>query len=285
MPSIVGFTEDDDRLVGQIAKRQAVTNPQNTIFAVKRLIGRKFDDPEVQRAREVLPYTLTRAPNGDIRVKIGNREYSPQEISALILDRDQELRPGRPGRRDHRRDHHRARLLRRLAAPGHQRRRPHRRARGAPHHQRADRRRPRLRFRQKPREPDRRGLRPRRRHLRHLDPRALGRRVRGARGRRRQLPRRRGLRPADHGLADRRVPQRDRDRPAQRPHGSPAPQRGRRAGQMRAFDRRGSGHQPALHLGRRAGPAPPLAHPHPQPFRSAGARAGRPYRRALHAGA
>ncbi len=85
MPSIVGFTEDDDRLVGQIAKRQAVTNPQNTIFAVKRLIGRKFDDAEVQRAREVLPYTLTRAPNGDIRVKIGNREYSPQEISALIL--------------------------------------------------------------------------------------------------------------------------------------------------------------------------------------------------------
>jgi molecular chaperone DnaK len=85
MPSIVGFTEDDDRLVGQIAKRQAVTNPQNTIFAVKRLIGRKFDDPEVQRAREVLPYTLTRAPNGDIRVKIGSREYSPQEISALIL--------------------------------------------------------------------------------------------------------------------------------------------------------------------------------------------------------
>ena len=85
MPSIVGFTEDDDRLVGQIAKRQAVTNPQNTIFAVKRLIGRKFDDPEVQRAREILPYTLTRAPNGDIRVKIGNREYSPQEISALIL--------------------------------------------------------------------------------------------------------------------------------------------------------------------------------------------------------
>ena len=85
MPSIVGFTEDDDRLVGQIAKRQAVTNPQNTIFAVKRLIGRKFEDPEVQRAREVLPYTLTRAPNGDIRVKIGSREYSPQEISALIL--------------------------------------------------------------------------------------------------------------------------------------------------------------------------------------------------------
>jgi molecular chaperone DnaK len=84
-PSIVAFTEDDDRLVGQIAKRQAVTNPQNTVFAVKRLIGRKFDDPAVRRAIEVLPYTLARAGNGDVRVKIGEREYSPQEISALIL--------------------------------------------------------------------------------------------------------------------------------------------------------------------------------------------------------
>ncbi|MEM6794748.1 MAG: molecular chaperone DnaK [Acidobacteriota bacterium] len=84
-PSIVAFTEDDDRLVGQIAKRQAVTNPQNTVFAVKRLIGRKFDDPEVQRAREVLPYTLSKAANGDVRVKIGEKEYSAQEISAWIL--------------------------------------------------------------------------------------------------------------------------------------------------------------------------------------------------------
>ena len=84
-PSIVAFAEDDDRLVGQIAKRQAVTNPQNTVFAVKRLIGRKFDDPEVQRAREVLPYTLSKAPNGDMRVSIRGRDYSPQEISAFIL--------------------------------------------------------------------------------------------------------------------------------------------------------------------------------------------------------
>ena len=84
-PSIVAFAEDDDRLVGQIAKRQAVTNPQNTVFAVKRLIGRKFDDVEVQRAREVLPYTLSQAPNGDMRVSIRGREYSPQEISAFIL--------------------------------------------------------------------------------------------------------------------------------------------------------------------------------------------------------
>ncbi len=84
-PSIVAFADDGDRLVGQIAKRQAVTNPQNTVFAVKRLIGRKYDDPNVQRAREILPYALSRAENGDVRIKIGDRLYSPQEISAFIL--------------------------------------------------------------------------------------------------------------------------------------------------------------------------------------------------------
>jgi len=84
-PSIVAFSDDNDRLVGQIAKRQAVTNPQNTVFAVKRLIGRKMSDPEVQRAKEVLPYGLTAAENGDLRVQIRGKEYSPQEISAFIL--------------------------------------------------------------------------------------------------------------------------------------------------------------------------------------------------------
>src|SRR5436190_23437388 len=83
--SIVAFTEDSDRLVGQIAKRQAITNPQNTVFAVKRLIGRKYDDPMVQRARAVLPYSLTEAPNGDVKIQIRDRHYSPEEISAFIL--------------------------------------------------------------------------------------------------------------------------------------------------------------------------------------------------------
>jgi molecular chaperone DnaK len=83
--SIVAFSEEGDRLVGQIAKRQAITNPQNTVFAVKRLIGRKSDDPQVDRAREVLPYTLVKAPNGDVKVEIRDRLYSPEEISALIL--------------------------------------------------------------------------------------------------------------------------------------------------------------------------------------------------------
>ena len=83
--SIVAFTEEGDRLVGQIAKRQAITNPQNTVFAVKRLIGRKFDDPEVQRAREILPYPLVEAANGDVKIQIRDRQYSPEEISAFIL--------------------------------------------------------------------------------------------------------------------------------------------------------------------------------------------------------
>ncbi len=83
--SIVAFTEDGDRLVGQIAKRQAITNPQNTVFAVKRLIGRKYGDPEVQRAREVLPFPLVEAENGDVKIQIRDRQYSPEEISAFIV--------------------------------------------------------------------------------------------------------------------------------------------------------------------------------------------------------
>jgi molecular chaperone DnaK len=83
--SIVAFTEDGDRLVGQIAKRQAITNPQNTVFAVKRLIGRRYGDPEVQRAREVLPFPLVEAENGDVKIQIRDRQYSPEEISAFIV--------------------------------------------------------------------------------------------------------------------------------------------------------------------------------------------------------
>ena len=80
-PSVVGFTEDGDRLVGQIAKRQAITNPYNTVYAIKRLIGRKYDSDEVARAKQVLPYQIVAASNGDIR----DREYSPEETSAFVL--------------------------------------------------------------------------------------------------------------------------------------------------------------------------------------------------------
>ncbi len=84
-PSVVGFTEDNERLVGQIAKRQAITNPFNTVFAIKRLIGRKYDSDEVGRAKQVLPYQIVAASNGDMKVRIRDREYSPEEISAFVL--------------------------------------------------------------------------------------------------------------------------------------------------------------------------------------------------------
>ncbi|MBE3560265.1 MAG: molecular chaperone DnaK [Ktedonobacteraceae bacterium] len=86
-PSIVAVTKSGERLVGQVAKRQAVTNPENTIFSIKRLMGRKFEDPEVQRTMKSVPYKITRAANGDARVIMGGREYSPPEISAMILQK------------------------------------------------------------------------------------------------------------------------------------------------------------------------------------------------------
>ncbi len=84
-PSVVAFTESGERLVGQIAKRQAITNPLNTVFSVKRLIGRKFEDPEVQRDLKVLPYKIVRAENGDAHIDIRGKVYSPSEISSMIL--------------------------------------------------------------------------------------------------------------------------------------------------------------------------------------------------------
>jgi molecular chaperone DnaK len=84
-PSVVAFTESGERLVGQIAKRQAITNPLNTVFSVKRLIGRKFEDPEVQRDLKILPYKIVKADNGDAHIDIRGRRYSPAEISAMVL--------------------------------------------------------------------------------------------------------------------------------------------------------------------------------------------------------
>ena len=86
-PSVVGFTDKDERLVGQIAKRQAVTNPANTLYAVKRLIGRKFEAPEVEKMRGVVPFEIVEAPNGDAHIKVLDRVYSPPEISAIVLQR------------------------------------------------------------------------------------------------------------------------------------------------------------------------------------------------------
>ena len=86
-PSMVAVNAQGERLVGTVAKRQAVTNPEGTIFSVKRLMGRKYDDPEVAHLREVAPFTIAKAANGDALVKMGDREYSPPEISAMILQK------------------------------------------------------------------------------------------------------------------------------------------------------------------------------------------------------
>lgn len=89
-PSIVAFAKDGERLIGQPAKRQAVTNPENTIFAVKRLIGRRFDDPMTKKDMELVPYTIAKGSNGDAWVKAGGEDYSPSQISAYILQKMKE---------------------------------------------------------------------------------------------------------------------------------------------------------------------------------------------------
>ncbi|MCB1338284.1 MAG: Hsp70 family protein, partial [Maritimibacter sp.] len=88
-PSIVAF-KDEERLVGQPAKRQAVTNPENTIFAVKRLIGRRYDDPAVAKDKKLVPYDIVNGGNGDAWVQAGGEKYSPSQISAFILGKMKE---------------------------------------------------------------------------------------------------------------------------------------------------------------------------------------------------
>src|SRR6187401_891418 len=89
-PSIVAFSDDGERLVGQPAKRQAVTNPEKTIFAVKRLVGRRYDDPMVEKDKKLVPYQIVRADNGDAWVEADSKKYSPSQISAMILQKMKE---------------------------------------------------------------------------------------------------------------------------------------------------------------------------------------------------
>jgi len=86
-PSVVAINKAGERLVGQVAKRQAVTNPDNTIFSIKRLMGRKYDEPSAEYDRKMLPYKIVKAANGDANVKMGDKDYSPPEISAMILQK------------------------------------------------------------------------------------------------------------------------------------------------------------------------------------------------------
>src|ERR1700712_5449678 len=89
-PSVVAFLEDGERLIGQPAKRQAVTNPENTLFAIKRLIGRNFDDPVVAKDKNMVPYQIVKGPTGDAWVKAQGKDYSPQQVSAFILQKMKE---------------------------------------------------------------------------------------------------------------------------------------------------------------------------------------------------
>lgn len=87
IPSVVAISKSGERLVGDVAKRQAVTNPENTIYSIKRLMGRKFEDPETEKTKKLVPYKIVRAPNGDAWVEMGGKQYSPPEISAMILQK------------------------------------------------------------------------------------------------------------------------------------------------------------------------------------------------------
>ncbi|MDG2205351.1 MAG: Hsp70 family protein, partial [Alphaproteobacteria bacterium] len=89
-PSMVAFTESDDRLVGHSAKRQAVTNPESTFFAIKRLIGRRFEDKETKRDMELVPYSIIEGENGDAWVECRGTKYAPSQISAVILQKMKE---------------------------------------------------------------------------------------------------------------------------------------------------------------------------------------------------
>jgi molecular chaperone DnaK len=82
-PSVVGFAKGGERLVGQVAKRQAIQNSENTVFSIKRFMGRKYNSPEVDRDKRLVPYEVTQASNGDVRVRVQGRDYAPPEISAM----------------------------------------------------------------------------------------------------------------------------------------------------------------------------------------------------------
>ena len=206
-PSVVGFTKSGERLVGQVAKRQAVTNPENTVFSIKRFMGR-----EVRRSqrRDEDGAVLGRARQQRRRADPGGRQgvFAARDLG----DDPAEVEAGRRGvsrPAGDERGHHRPGLLQRRPAPGDQGRRPDRRTRRQAHRQRADRGGARLRPRQEEGR-DHRRVRLRRRHLRHLDPgsRRGGRRGQG--DQRRHAPRRRQPRSADHRVDHRASSRRTR---------------------------------------------------------------------------
>ena len=188
-PSMVAFTDSGERLVGQSAKRQAVTNPSNTLYAIKRLIGRRFDDPMAQKDMGLVPYKIIRGDNGDAWVEVKGQKYSPSQISAFVLGKMKETAEaylGEPvtqavitvpayfndSQRQATKDAGRIAGLDVLRIINETHRRGTRLRDGEEGHG------------------DHRGLRPRRRYLRHLRAGNRRRRVRGEVHQRRHLPRR-----------------------------------------------------------------------------------------------
>ena len=96
-PSMVAFTDDDERLVGQPAKRQAVTNPENTLFAIKRLIGRRYSDAEVEKDKDLVPYKIIAGENGDAWVEVNGEKMAPSQIAAMVLQKMKETAEGHLG--------------------------------------------------------------------------------------------------------------------------------------------------------------------------------------------
>ena len=260
-PSVVAFTKDGQRLVGAPAKRQQVTNPQNTIFSIKRFVGRKWD--EVSEEMTIVPYEVAKGENGDARVKVEGKDYAPEEVSGMILAKlkaDAEAYLGEPvtdavitvpayfnnAQREATKDAGKIAGLER-----------------APHRQRADRGRARVRARQGRRRPDDPRLRPRRRHVRRVGARARRRRLRGQVDERGQPPRRRQLRQGDRRLDGRGVQARPGHRPGRRQDGAAAALRGRREGEDRALLDDDDADQPAVRHRHRGGPEAPRPAAHP----------------------
>ena len=253
-PSIVAYQEDGEILCGASAKRQAVTNAKNTLFAVKRLIGRRFEEKEVQKDIDLMPYKIVRARQ---RRRLGRDPRQEDRAVAGVgggAAQDEEDGRGLPRRGNHRGRHHRPGVLQRLAAAGDQGCRTDRGPRRQADHQRADGGGARVRHGQEGRRPQDRGLRPGRRHVRHLDHRdrrdRQGAPVRGAVDQRRHVPGRRGLRPARDRLHRHRIQEGTGRRPQERRARAAAAEGSRREGEDRAVELAADRHQPALHHGR-----------------------------------
>ena len=137
-PSIVAFNADGETLVGQPAKRQAVTNPENTFFAIKRLIGRRMDDPMVAKDKKLVPYNIVKADNGDAWVEARGKKFSPSQISAFTLTKMKETAERYLGEPVTQAVITVPAYFNDSPAPGHQGCRQDRRPRSAAHHQRAD---------------------------------------------------------------------------------------------------------------------------------------------------